>query len=170
MTFVGRSNVGKSTLLNALCRKDLARVSNTPGRTRAINVFLAAPDRWLVDSPGYGFAFGDQAQRESWQAMIEGYLTGRAGMRMIFVLIDAKIGPTKLDLLMLKWLEAKNLPWRVVATKADQVKSSRALSQQKDVAHAMGLAPQDVAWVSADQGLGLGKLRGELCALLFGNP
>ncbi len=166
VAFVGRSNVGKSTLLNAVCRKDLARVSNSPGCTRTINVFEAGYGHWLVDLPGYGFALGPQAPREGWGAMVETYLTGRTGLRMVFALVDAKVGPTKLDLLMLKWLEAKRLAWRVVATKADQVKSSRAVSQRRAVAHAMGLQPEDLAWVSAREGLGLRELRGAVSAAL----
>ena len=166
VTFVGRSNVGKSTLINSVCRKILARVSNTPGRTRTINVFLAGRDSWIVDLPGYGFAGGDPEEVEGWKAMLEGYLTSRPTLRMIFVLIDAKVGPTKLDLMMLKWLESKDLPWRAVATKADQVKSSRQLAQRKEVAHAVGLQAEDIAWVSAKEGLGMRELRGEVSALL----
>lgn len=166
VTFVGRSNVGKSTLINGVCRKILARVSNTPGRTRTINVFQAGGGRWIVDLPGYGFAGGDPNEVETWKAMLEGYLTSRPTMRMIFVLIDAKVGPTKLDLMMLKWLESKDLPWRAVATKADQVKSSRRLAQRKDVAHAVGLQAEDIAWVSSKEGFGMRELRGEVSALL----
>ena len=166
VTFVGRSNVGKSALLNALCRKDLARVSRTPGRTRAINVFLAGRDRWLVDLPGYGYVEGRPAERAGWSAMIESYLTGRPTLRMVFALIDAKVGPTSLDLQMLKWLEAKRLPWRAVATKTDQVKASRAAARRRDVAHAVGLQAEDLAWVSAEKGTGVRELRDEAAALL----
>src|SRR3989338_4952297 len=118
VAFVGRSNVGKSSLLNAVCRREVARVSNTPGRTRAINVFKAGHDRRLVDLPGYGYAVGSEASREGWGPMIEGYLKSRPTLRMIFTLIDAKVGPTKLDLQMLQWLDSEKLPWRPVATKA----------------------------------------------------
>ena len=166
VTFVGRSNVGKSALLNALCQKDLARVSGTPGRTRTINVFLAGHDRWLVDLPGYGYASGRPAQRAGWGAMIENYLTGRPTLRMIFAIVDAKVGPTQLDLQLLAWLQAKGLPWRVVATKADQVKASRVVVQRRDIAHAMGLQSEDLAWVSADKGFGVRELRAEAAALL----
>ena len=119
VAFVGRSNSGKSTMINALCRKDLARTSGTPGRTRTINVYEAAPQRRIVDLPGYGFATGPASSREGWGAMIEGYLVGSKTLAGIFVLVDAKLGPTKLDLEMLNWLQAESLPWRVVATKTD---------------------------------------------------
>jgi len=168
VAFVGRSNVGKSTLLNALCRKTLARVSSSPGRTRTINVFLAGHDRWLVDLPGYGYTVGRPELRAGWGEMIESYLTGRPTLRMVFSLVDAKVGPTRLDLQMIGWLRDKRLPWRVVATKTDQVKASRAAGQRRDVAHALGLRPEDVAWVSAAKGLGVGELRAEAIALLGG--
>lgn len=170
VAFVGRSNVGKSSLLNAVCRRDLARVSNTPGRTRTINVFAAAADRWLVDLPGYGFASGPEAERQTWAGMIEGYLSGRPSLRMVFSLIDAKVGPTKLDLQMLDWLEAANLPWCVVATKADQVKPSRAAVHRREVSHALGLQQDEVGWVSALKGDGVRELRGAVCALLAAAP
>lgn len=164
--FVGRSNVGKSTLLNALCGRGLARVSNTPGRTRTINVFLAGHDRWVVDLPGYGYASGKPAEREGWGPMIESYLTGRPTLRMVFALIDAKVGPTRLDFQMLEWLASKGLPWRSVATKADQVKPSRAVVQRREVAHAIGIQPEDLAWVSAAKKTGIPALRAELEAIL----
>lgn len=166
VTFVGRSNVGKSTLINALCRKDLARVSKTPGRTRTINVFLVGHDRWLVDLPGYGYAQGRPQERAGWGPMIESYLTGRPALRMVFVLIDAKVGPTNLDLQMLAWLADKDLPWRVVATKADQVKPSQAAAQRRDVANAIGLEPQELAWVSSKKDTGMRQLRAEADELL----
>jgi len=168
VAFVGRSNAGKSTLLNALCRKDLARVSGAPGCTRTITVYLAAKDRWLVDLPGYGFACGPAASRAGWGPMVEGYLAGRPALRMVFVLVDAKLGPTKLDLLMLRWLQGENLPWRVVATKADQVKSSRSLAQKLRVAQAAGVQADDLAWVSSLDGIGVKELRRDVCALLAG--
>ena len=170
VTFVGRSNVGKSTLLNAICRKDLARVSRTPGRTRTINVFLVGHHRWLVDLPGYGYAKGHPKEREGWGPMIENYLTSRPTLQMIFMLVDAKVGPTQLDLQMLQWLQVKGLPWRVVATKADQVKSSRTAAQRQVIAHAVGMLPEDLAWVSAKEGLGVRELRNEVIALLETDP
>jgi GTP-binding protein len=123
-------------------------------------------DRWIVDLPGYGFALGPAKERETWQAMIEGYLTGRKSLRMVFVLVDAQVGPTKLDHQMVEWLSSVDLPYRIVATKADQVKSSRQLAQRRDVALDLHLAPNDIAWVSAEKGKGIPELRMEVAGLL----
>lgn len=164
---MGRSNVGKSSLLNALANQNqLARVSKTPGRTRLINIFLTGPDRWIVDLPGYGFAAGPREESQAWQAMIEGYLLGRKTLRMVFVLVDAEIGPTKLDHQMIDWLRNTEQPYRIVATKADQVKPSRQLAQRRDISATLGLQTTDIAWVSAQKGTGIQDLRREVAACL----
>ena len=167
VAFVGRSNVGKSSLLNALSfQRGLAKTSKTPGRTRLINVFLTGPDRWIVDLPGYGFASGPAREREAWQGMIEGYLTGRPTLRMVYVLVDAEVGPTRLDHQMIDWLRSVQLPYRVVATKCDQVKPSRRLARRQEVAAELGLHSGDLAWVSAEKGDGIPELRQEVAAQL----
>src|SRR5438105_8449784 len=98
VAFVGRSNVGKSSLLNALCEhKGLADVSKMPGRTRMINVYAAAHLRWLIDLPGYGFAMGSDELRKQWTEMIDTYLTTRRSLRAVLMLFDSQVGPTKLD-------------------------------------------------------------------------
>src|ERR1043165_3126680 len=98
VAFVGRSNAGKSSLLNALCEhKGLADVSKMPGRTRSINVYAAAHGRWLVDLPGYGFAFGPTEERKKWADMIEGYLTSRPMMRAVILMFDSNVGPQTSD-------------------------------------------------------------------------
>ena len=167
VAFVGRSNVGKSSLLNALVgQTGLARVSRTPGRTRLINVFLVGADRWIVDLPGYGYAAGPKAESAAWQAMIEGYLLGRPTLRTVFVLVDAEAGPTRLDQQMVVWLRHVRLPHRIVATKADRVKAGRQVAQRRDAAAALHLHPDDLAWVSSTKGKGLVALRNEVAALL----
>lgn len=168
VAFVGRSNVGKSTLLNAVCRRDLARVSSKPGCTRTLNVFLAGKDRWLVDLPGYGFARGSEAEKASWSGMVEGYLKGRPSLKMVFALVDAKVGPSRLDVQMLGWLQASGLPWRVVATKADQVRKSQTDAQRASIAQQLNVAPEAIAWVSVKEFVGIKELRGEVASLLEG--
>jgi GTP-binding protein len=167
VAFVGRSNVGKSSLLNAVAQqKQLARVSKTPGRTRLINVFLTGPDRWVVDLPGYGYASGPTAEKAKWRAMIEGYLLSRKSLRLVFVLVDAEVGPTALDLQMIEWLRAMDLPCRIVATKADKVKPSKQLFQRKEVASKLGLLPQDIVWVSSAKGESIADFRREIARIL----
>ena len=161
---VGRSNVGKSSLINALAnRRQLAAVSGTPGRTRLINAFRLAegpePRPLLVDLPGYGYAKVPKAVKDTWGPMIEGYLTGREQLAMVIVLLDGLVGPTNSDLELLDWLRHEVLPHSVVATKHDKVKSSRRDRRKKDLAAACDLEPRDVLWVSAAKGVNIEILR-----------
>jgi GTP-binding protein len=158
---VGRSNVGKSSLLNALSnRKNLAHTSKTPGRTQLLNCFATEGDATIVDCPGYGYASVSAKTRASWQRMIEGYLLEREPLEMIMVLIDGEIGPTKLDAQLLEWLQANGLPHQVIATKHDKVKASKRDKRKKELAAGCGLDPGDVVWVSAAKGVGIDRLRG----------
>lgn len=168
VAFVGRSNVGKSSLVNALAnQKQLARVSNTPGRTQLINLFSvdragdrdAASTGTVVDLPGYGFAKASKTVRRGWPAMIEGYLLERDNLAMVFVLVDGEIGPTKLDVQMLEWLRYHGVPHTVVATKMDKVKSSKRATRRKDLAADCQLETGDIVWVSATKGDGIDALR-----------
>jgi GTP-binding protein len=119
-----------------------------------------------VDLPGYGYAAGPKAESAAWQAMIEGYLLGRPSLRTVFVLVDAEAGPTKLDRQMVIWLRHVRLPHRIVATKADRVKSARQAAQRREAAAALDLHLDDLAWVSSKSGKGLTGLRNEVAALL----
>jgi len=167
VAFIGRSNVGKSSLLNSLAqRKQLAHVSKTPGRTRAINVFVTGADRWIVDLPGYGYASRSARERSSWQQMLEGYLIRRPTLRLVFALVDAEVGPTPLDELAIEWVQSIERPYRVVATKVDRVGSSRQLARRRDVAATLGLAANDIAWISSSTGTGIDELRKEVAAVL----
>lgn len=163
VAFVGRSNVGKSSLVNSLAnRKQLARVSNTPGRTQLINLFdVDEGDArgTLVDLPGYGYAKAAKSIRRDWPEMIEGYILERPNLAMVFVLVDGVIGPTKLDTQMLDWLRYNVVPHTVVATKFDKVKSSKRATRKKELAAGCQLDLGDIVWVSATKGLGIDQLR-----------
>jgi GTP-binding protein len=157
---VGRSNVGKSSLINALANhKQLARVSKTPGRTQLINLFSMPNGSTLVDLPGYGYAAVPGRVKQGWQKMIEGYLLDREELVNVFVLVDGEIGPTKLDVQMLTWLRASEIPHTVVATKHDKVKSAKRATRKKDLAAGCMLEPGDIVWVSASKGAGIEQLR-----------
>lgn len=161
VAFVGRSNVGKSSLINALGNsKHLALTSKTPGRTRLLNCFAFEDGRTLVDCPGYGYASAPAKIRERWQRMAERYLLEREPLTMILILVDGEIGPTKLDVQMLDWVRAETLPHSVIATKHDKVKASARDKRKKELAAACMLEPSDVVWVSAAKGTGIDRLRG----------
>ena len=167
---VGRSNVGKSTLLNALAnRKDLARTSKTPGATRLLNVFEiqpGPPGRWLVDLPGYGYAKVSDTERRRWQAMIEGYLIDRPTLHSVLLLVDGEIGPTPADLGTVAWLRHIDVAFRVVATKIDKVGPSRRETRRRDLLAKLELARNEVSWFSANKGIGVSELRQEVARRL----
>jgi GTP-binding protein len=157
---VGRSNVGKSSLVNALAgRKALAHTSKTPGRTRLLNCFELGDGTTLVDCPGYGYAQASKAMRESWGRMIDRYLLERDELAMVMVLVDGEIGPTKLDVQMLDWLRHHEVPHSVVATKHDKVKSSGRDKRKRELAEGCQLEPGDVTWVSAAKNVNIDRLR-----------
>ena len=161
VAFLGRSNVGKSSLLNALANhKRLAHTSKTPGRTQLLNLFELGNGTTAMDLPGYGFAAVPGKTRSGWKQMIEGYLLEREHLVMVLVLVDGEIGPTKLDVQMLGWLQANSLPHTVVASKYDKVKASRRGVRQQEVAEGCGVDVADIVWVSAAKGTGIEKLRG----------
>jgi GTP-binding protein len=170
VAIVGRSNVGKSSLLNALGRRrNLAHVSKTPGRTQLLNCYSVGEGATVVDCPGYGYAAVSKATRAGWQPMIEGYLRDREPLSMVMALVDGEIGPTKLDVAMLSWLRQEALPHTVVATKHDKVKSSARERRKRDLAAACQLERSDVVWVSAVTGVGIDRLR-DLTRLWLGLP
>ena len=157
---VGRSNVGKSSLLNALAgRNGLAKTSKTPGRTQLLNCFAMGDDTAVIDCPGYGYASVSKTQRAAWGRMIDTYLLEREQLAMIMVLVDGEIGPTKLDALLLDWIQANGLPHQVIATKHDKVRSGLREKRKKELAAGCGLLPADVVWVSATKNVGLDRLR-----------
>jgi GTP-binding protein len=157
---VGRSNVGKSSLINALAKRDgLANTSKTPGRTQLLNCFALPEGETVVDCPGYGYAKVSKVQRAQMATMIERYLTGRDPLTMVMVLVDGEVGPTALDQSMLEWLRDEGLPHQVVATKHDKVKSAQREKRKKQLAAGCDLDPGDVVWVSAHRNVGIDRLR-----------
>ena len=164
---VGRSNVGKSTLVNALAnQRQLAKVSKTPGRTQLINLFVLPTGATVVDLPGYGYAKVPQRERRGWQPMIEGYLLEREHLHLVFVLVDGEIGPTPLDLQMLEWLTANDVPHTIVATKLDKVKPSRLAGRRQQLAARCHLDEGDILWVSAAKGTGIEQLQSHILSVL----
>ena len=151
VAIVGRSNVGKSSLLNALAgRKALARTSKAPGRTRLLNCFATEHGATLIDLPGYGYAKVAARERAAWDRRLHAYLTTRGPLVMTLLLVDGEVGPTRLDVEMLAWLREHEVAFTVVATKHDKVTSSRRQRRRRELAAGCGLEPAEVVWVSAD--------------------
>ena len=126
IAFMGRSNVGKSSLMNSLLGvRGLARTSSTPGRTQLINFFLINDAFYFVDLPGYGYARVPRDVKKHWGPMVEKYLATRANLVLSILITDSRHGPTELDLLMKEWLEARGKPFIIIATKADKLSSNQ---------------------------------------------
>ena len=169
VAFVGRSNAGKSSLVNALTgRKSLARVSQTPGATRQINFFNLGGRLMLVDLPGYGFAKRSKTEAESWQEMIFAYLSRRARLRRVLLLIDARRGVMDSDSQVMALLDQAAVSYGLVLTKADELKAKErapALSAASREAAKHTAALTEVQITSALEGAGIPELRSHLAAL-----
>jgi GTP-binding protein len=136
--FIGRSNVGKSSLINMLTRNaKLAKTSNTPGKTQLINHFLINDSFYIVDLPGYGFAKVSQSTRSTWQKMIAGYLQERTNLVTVFVLIDSRHEPQKIDLAFLRKLGEWGVPFNVIFTKADKSTQRESAKHAREFIEAM---------------------------------
>jgi len=163
LCFAGRSNVGKSSLINALVgQRNLARSSNTPGRTQEINYFSLGKDRFLVDLPGYGFARAPVQVVEKWQALMRSYLSGRASLRRIFLLIDARHGPKAVDEEIMKLLDKCAVTFQVVLTKSDKIKDAARdtiIEKTKTSLSAHPAAYPEIVLTSAEKKYGLETLR-----------
>ncbi len=171
IAFAGRSNVGKSSLINALVgMTNLARTSNTPGRTQELNIFEAelAPLR-IVDMPGYGFAQAPKDKVAQWTKLIHMYLTGRATLRRVYVLVDGRHGPKAHDLTVMNELDRAAVSYQVVMTKGDKllprelekvIALTRAAIAKRPAAH------PELIVTSSETKLGIAELRAEIAALL----
>lgn len=167
---VGRSNVGKSSLLNVLAQnRKLARTSKTPGATRLLNAYELEPEgslRWIVDMPGYGYGQASKVDQSRWNAMAEEYLLQRESLGLVLHLIDAAIGPTQLDLKTVDWLNALNLPVNYIATKVDKIRPSRMHARRRELANKLGLQQDGILWVSSTKKIGIPELRAHIVKLL----
>jgi GTP-binding protein len=161
--FAGRSNVGKSTLINRLTgRRALARASNTPGRTQEINFFTLGGRFYLVDLPGYGYAKAPKPVVERWQALLKDYLAGRPALRRVFLLIDARHGIKPVDEEIMDLLDRAAVTFQVVLTKADKPKTGELDNVVERVGTALGKHPAafpEMVLTSSETGQGLGTLR-----------
>jgi GTP-binding protein len=173
VAFAGRSNVGKSSLLNALVgRRDLARTSNTPGRTRQINFFGLGPEEapfsYLVDLPGYGYARAAKAEIAAWTGLVQDYLQGRPNLRRVMLLIDARHGIKPSDFEIMKILDAAAVNYQIVLTKIDKLKAADhhgAVEKVGQDSKALIARHPEILATSAVKGWGVEELRATVAAL-----
>jgi GTP-binding protein len=175
VAFGGRSNAGKSSLINALAgRHNLARASNSPGRTREINYFLAAGGQLaIVDLPGYGYARAEKKAVKSWQRLIRDYLRGRRGLRRVLILIDARHGVKPVDLAAMDLLDETAVNYQIVLTKADKCTAMELEAVSSATRKALAKRPAahpDVHATSAKTGSGIAELRAEIAQLAGPEP
>lgn len=186
IAFAGRSNAGKSSALNALLGARIARTSNTPGRTQAINLFQigepaakgAAPDKkrprvppWIAaDLPGYGYAKVGHDLREAWRGLIESYVNDRDALRLVLVLVDSRIPGQALDRQLLEWLTAVGRDWRVLATKIDGVPRARREAEVARLALELRVHPEAIIGFSAVEDIGRAEARKVIRGAIKGRP
>ena len=170
IAMVGRSNVGKSSLINAIAHRNrLAKTSKTPGATQLLNIYEFGEEdsgRWIVDLPGYGFAKLSSNRRKEMAKMINDYVEERETLSHAVVLIDALVGPSELDLQTVDWLRHIELDFVIVGTKVDKIKSGQRSKLQKKTAEKLGVSSGQIRWVSAEKGTGIPELRAHLAHLL----
>ena len=167
--FAGRSNVGKSSLINALTgRKSLARASNTPGRTQEINYFALGDARYMVDLPGYGYAEAPVAIVAKWQALLKSYLSGRQTLRRAFVLIDSRHGVKSVDEEIMDLLDRSAVTFQAVMTKADKISKvelDKNIAQTREALSKHPAAYPELIVTSSEKGLGIETLRATIATL-----
>jgi len=157
IAFCGRSNIGKSSLLNTLTNvHGLARTSSSPGRTQTINFFLIDDRMYFVDLPGYGYAKVPKAVKETWGSMIEGYLSHRDPLKLVLMLVDSRMPPTDSDVTMKNWLDHQQIPSSIVLTKTDKI--SRNQLTQALRTSAQTLRTKEIIPFSAVTGSGKDEL------------
>lgn len=159
LAMAGRSNVGKSSMINSLCGNGkLARTSSEPGKTRLINIYRVNDEFFLTDLPGYGFAKAPGGEKKRWAAMIEGYLSGSKVLKHVFLLVDIRHEPTSDDAMMAGYLRHYQLPFTVVATKADKISKAARSRAIPSICRALTVQPWQVVPYSSEDGTGKEKL------------
>ena len=173
VAFVGRSNVGKSSLINALTnRKNLARTSNTPGRTQQINFFQVPDQLMLADLPGYGYARASKTAIEKWNKLIKKYLRGRAQLARVYLLIDSRHGIKANDAEIMDMLDTCAVSYQVVLTKTDKIKDNEVEAVQKQTLEKIKKRPAshpEILCTSSQKGLGMDRLRKAISSLAIGS-
>lgn len=171
IAFSGRSNVGKSSLINRLVRrKQMARVSNTPGRTREIHFFRVNDDFVLVDLPGYGYARISKERQAEWRPLMEGFLRSSPRIRGVVQLLDVRHDPTRDDLLMLDFLAELEVPTIVVATKVDKLSAGAVGKRMRELARLAGIEEEQMIAFSATTGRGRDELAEAILSLVRAEP
>ena len=159
IAMAGKSNVGKSSLINSLTRNSkLARTSSEPGKTRLVNLYLINEAFFLVDLPGYGFAKAPKQEKQKWAEMIEGYLRGSGHLKRVFQLVDIRHAPTEDDQLMVEYLRHYDIPFTVVATKADKLSKAQRGRSVPVICRTLGVQPWEVIVHSSKDGTGRDRL------------
>ena len=169
LAVVGKSNVGKSSLINSLCnRRKLCKTSATPGKTRLINVFLINEEFHLVDLPGYGFAKVDKAEKKRWGDMMDTYFQESNYLMHVLHLVDIRHEPTQDDIAMNKYFRQMDIPFTVVATKADKISRAARMKHIAPICRALLVQPWEVIPYSSEDGFGRDKLLAEIEDVLYG--
>jgi GTP-binding protein len=164
---VGRSNVGKSSLINAvLKRKGVARVSQTPGKTQAVQFYLINESFYLVDLPGYGYAKVSKSLMKDWGTLVRGYLETAADLRLIFLLLDSRREPGEHDKQMFEWARSLPIAEKVVLTKSDKLSNQQLAVQRRAIAQELDADPADLIPASAVTKKGIDDIRREIYARL----
>lgn len=170
IAFAGRSNVGKSSLINALFNsKSIAKTSSTPGRTQQLNYFDFLGQMYLVDLPGYGFAKAPPQEVKRWQQVLVAYLKGRANLRRVFLLIDSRVGLKQIDEDIFKTLDEAAVSYQIVLTKIDKISKAELEKVQEDVASKLSkhaAAHTKILATSADKKIGLEELKAEIASFI----
>jgi GTP-binding protein len=167
VAFAGRSNVGKSSLINTLVnRKGLAKTSASPGKTQSINFYLINQSLCLVDLPGYGYAKVPHKVRKQWSPLIEEYCRNRENLCGVVVIIDARVGPTPLDLSLIGWLKGILVPSLFTITKIDKLSKNKVAKALQQAAQTLSIAPDEIVPFSAHTGEGKKQLWQEIITII----